>query len=113
MEGIGLLLVLPLVGAFLALTSFVVAKKGGGAGAPRRKDAWRVIGMGGGGTMIHPLISPHDPKLMLNACDMTGSYISRDGGDSWRMFNLRSGTSCFAFDPSDENIIYAGGKAPK
>ena len=79
------------------------------ASAPRN-DAWKVIGMGGGGTMQHPLISPHDPDLILNACDMTGSYISRDGGDSWRMFNLRTGTSCFAFDPTDENVIYGANR---
>src|SRR5204863_347971 len=43
-------------------------------------------------------ISPHDPRLVLVACDMTGAYISHDGGDSWRMFNLRSPVTLFAFD---------------
>ena len=27
-----------------------------------RFDAWRVLGPGGGGTMIGPTISPHDPS---------------------------------------------------
>jgi len=36
-----------------------------------------------------PEVSPHDPNLVLVACDMTGAYISEDAGKSWRMFNLR------------------------
>jgi photosystem II stability/assembly factor-like uncharacterized protein len=39
---------------------------------------------------------------------MTGSYISNDGGASWRMFNLRDGARFFVFDPNDSNVIYAG-----
>ncbi len=57
--------------------------------------------------MFLPTISPHDPKIVIERCDMTGSYLSPDGGESWRMFNLRSGTSAFAFDPIRPNVIYA------
>lgn len=77
------------------------------AGNPRL-DAWRIIGPGGGGATMHPTISPHDPRVVLVACDMTGAYITEDGGDSWRMFNLGTDVSSFAFDPSDANVIYAG-----
>ena len=58
------------------------------AGPAPRLDAWKIIGPGGGGTMISPTISPHDPAVVVEHCDMTGSYITLDGGQSWRMFNL-------------------------
>ena len=61
--------------------------------------------------MFHPTISPHDPREMLVACDMTGSYISHDGGHSWRMFNLRGAVRFFAFDPVNAHIMYAGTEA--
>lgn len=72
-----------------------------------RLDAWRVIGPGGGGTMRRPAISPHDARLVVEGCDMTGAYITKDGGLSWRMFNLGAPPSSFAFDPGDPRVIYA------
>jgi photosystem II stability/assembly factor-like uncharacterized protein len=80
-------------------------------GQAPRLDTWQVVGPGGGGTMIAPTISPHDPRLVLEHCDMTGGYISNDDGDSWRMFNLLSGLDSFAFDPTDKNVIYAANVA--
>ena len=58
--------------------------------------------------MFHPTISPHDVATILVACDMTGAYITHDGGRSWRMFNLRGVVRFFAFDPSNARTIYAG-----
>lgn len=72
-----------------------------------RLDAWRVIGPGGGGTMRRPAISPHDARLVFEGCDMTGAYITKDGGLSWRMFNLGAPPSSFAFDPKDARVVYA------
>ena len=69
--------------------------------------AWRVLGPGGGGAQFNPTLSAVDPNLVLVSCDMTGSYVSHDGGDSWRMFNLRDVTRFFVLDPLDANIIYA------
>jgi photosystem II stability/assembly factor-like uncharacterized protein len=83
----------------LALTLFAAA-------APRQ-DAWKILGPGGGGAMFYPTVSPHDPKLVLVACDMTGSYVSRDGGDTWNIFNLGGTTRAFAFDPVDPKTMYA------
>ena len=74
-------------------------------------NSWKVIGPGGGGTMIGPTISPHDSQLVVEHCDMTGGYITRDNGQSWRMFNLRGGIAVFAFDPADPQVIYAGNAA--
>jgi photosystem II stability/assembly factor-like uncharacterized protein len=76
-----------------------------------RAEGFTVVGPGGGGAMFHPTVSPHDSREMLVACDMTGSYISHDGGQSWRMFNLRSPVRFFAFDPIDARTIYAGTEA--
>src|SRR4030095_5596716 len=81
------------------------------AGAGARLDRWEVIGPRGGGTQTHPTISPHDPKVVLVGCDMTGAYITYDGGESWRMFSLGTGVSSFAFDPAHPDVIYAGNPA--
>jgi hypothetical protein len=59
--------------ALLAVCSF--------AQAPRN-DQWNVIGPGGGGSIYAPTMSPHNPNDMLAYCDMTGAYISHDGGSS-------------------------------
>lgn len=76
-----------------------------------RLNKWKVIGPGGGGTMIAPTISPRDPRLVIEHCDMTGGYITYDDGQSWRMFNLRGGIEAFAFDPLNDHVIYAGNAA--
>jgi hypothetical protein len=61
--------------------------------------------------MTHPTISPHDPNVVLVGCDMTGAYITYDGGQSWRMINLGSVVSSFAFDPVHPDVIYAANPA--
>jgi photosystem II stability/assembly factor-like uncharacterized protein len=57
--------------------------------------------------MFNPTISPHDPNTILISCDMTGSYITHDGGRTWRMFNLRGVVNFFVFDPIDPKTMYA------
>ena len=79
------------------------------AWAAQRPGGFRVLGPGGGGAMFNPTISPHDPNTVLISCDMTGSYITHDGGRSWRMFNLRGVTRFFVFDPLAPHTIYAEG----
>jgi photosystem II stability/assembly factor-like uncharacterized protein len=76
-----------------------------------RATDFTVVGPGGGGAMYHATINPHDPSEVLVACDMTGSYISHDGGKSWRMFNLRGPVRFFAFDPIELHTVYAGTQA--
>jgi len=73
----------------------------------QRPGNFRVIGPGGGGAMFHPTISPHDVNTVLVSCDMTGSYITHDGGKTWRMFNLRGVVNFFVFDPQDPKTMYA------
>lgn len=57
--------------------------------------------------MYHVTINPLDAREVLLSCDMTGAYISHDGGQHWRMFNLRGGVRFFAFDPLHRGTIYA------
>jgi photosystem II stability/assembly factor-like uncharacterized protein len=86
----------------LALVVLVFAVPDG-----HRPGDFRIIGPGGGGAQFHPTISPHDADTVLVSCDMTGAYISHDGGKSWRMFNLRGVVEFFVFDPKDKNVMYA------
>ncbi|MGO9241339.1 MAG: hypothetical protein ACLQBJ_11065 [Bryobacteraceae bacterium] len=80
-------------------------------GPAPRLDRWTILGPGGGGTMLAPTLSPHDPNVVVEHCDMTGAYITLDGAQSWRMFNLRTVVETFAFDPHDPRAIYAGNAA--
>jgi photosystem II stability/assembly factor-like uncharacterized protein len=77
------------------------------AGRAASATSFTVVGPGGGGAMFHATISPHDAKEALVACDMTGSYITHDGGRSWRMFNLRGPVKFFVFNPVESRTIYA------
>ena len=64
-------------------------------------------GLGGGGGMFLPTLSPLNNNDVLVSGDMTGFYISHDGGSSWRMFNLGDRAWFFVFDPVDPKVIYA------
>ncbi|MFB3921535.1 MAG: WD40/YVTN/BNR-like repeat-containing protein [Terriglobia bacterium] len=101
---------LALISLFIARMNFLRAQAAESYSAPRL-DSWRILGPGGGGAQFFPAISPHDSNLVLVACDMTGAYISEDGGASWRMFNLRSPARFFEFDPLDPKVIYVGARA--
>jgi photosystem II stability/assembly factor-like uncharacterized protein len=72
-----------------------------------RNDAWGFAGCGGGGAMFNPAVSPFNTNYAFVACDMTGSYVTHNGGLSWRMFSLRGPVHFFVFDPVDSNIVYA------
>jgi photosystem II stability/assembly factor-like uncharacterized protein len=68
---------------------------------------WRVLGPGGGGAQYLSTINPADPNHVFVRCDMTGAYVTRDGGASWKMFNLRTVVQDFEFDPTDPATVYA------
>jgi photosystem II stability/assembly factor-like uncharacterized protein len=72
-----------------------------------RNDTWGFAGYGGGGAMFNPAVSPHNADYAFVACDMTGSFVTYNGGVSWRMFSLRGPVKYFVFDPVDSNIVYA------
>jgi hypothetical protein len=71
-------------------------------------NGWETLGPGGGGTMFTPAISPHDPNVAMITCDMTGTYITYDGGNLWEILNLKSRVDSITFDPSTPGTIYAG-----
>jgi len=72
---------------------------------------WEPVGLSGGGGMFTPAISAANPDLMFINCDMSGAYLSEDGGHHWRMIHhaqLHSDTGCRpAFHPTNPNILYA------
>ncbi|MEP7257027.1 MAG: hypothetical protein ABI687_01535 [Flavitalea sp.] len=78
-----------------------------------KNGKWETIGYGGGGAMFYPSVSPHNPDVAFVVCDMTGSYVTYDGGEAWRMLNLRNHVHSnnsgdyFVFDPNDSNVVYA------
>src|SRR6185295_16833377 len=75
--------------------------------ANSRNDNWETIGFGGGGATFYPEISPFNANYAFVSCDMTGSFVTYDGGQSWRMFNLHSPVNFYVFDPMDSNTVYA------
>src|SRR5690606_3152669 len=68
---------------------------------------WGHMGIGGGGAMFYLSVSPHNSDLVFVSCDMTGSYVTYNGGESSQAFNLRGVTSSYTFDPIDANTVYA------
>lgn len=78
---------------------------------PQSLGAWEPLGLSGGGGMFSPAVSPIDHDLMMINCDMSGAYISHEGGATWRMIHhlqLRSNTRCRpGFHPKNPDIIYA------
>ena len=66
---------------------------------------WEKIGPGGGGSTFIPTFSYESPDVFLVRCDMTGSYLTKDGGASYQQINLPNGASAYAFDPNDANEL--------
>jgi photosystem II stability/assembly factor-like uncharacterized protein len=91
--------------------------------APSRRDreqvatenlpSWTSLGLGGGGAMFSPSISPVDPNLILLSCDMSGIYRSTDGGKNWDLIHYRQLASSTRVRPvwhsADPNIAFAAG----
>ncbi len=69
---------------------------------------WEKIGPGGGGSTFIPTFSYNSPDNFLVKCDMTGSYLTKDGGNSFRQINFENGAVTYAYDPKDSNTIYVG-----
>jgi len=69
---------------------------------------WVRLGPGGGGAVFIPTFSYFNPDQFFLRCDMSGAYLTQDGGISYHQFNFPNGASAFAFDPTDSNTIYAG-----
>jgi len=74
-------------------------------------NGWQPTGLSGGGGMFAPVISGADPGVMMINCDMSGCYISKDGGRLWAMvpyLQCRGNVRCKpAMHPTDPNLILA------
>ncbi|MFV0401729.1 MAG: InlB B-repeat-containing protein [Oscillospiraceae bacterium] len=66
----------------------------------------KVMGAGGGGALFNPLINPLNDNNILIGTDMSGTFVSRDGGDTFIQKNLL-GSAKYSFNPHDHNIVYA------
>jgi len=77
---------------------------------PSPTPRWQPLGPGGGGSTFIPTFSHTDPDRILLRCDMTGSYLSTNGGDSWSMHNFPGGAGAYAFDPSNPQTLYVGAR---
>lgn len=67
------------------------------------------LGIGGGGLLCNPVISPFDENTMAVVPDMGGIYVSHNAGLNWTRKNLQGLTVKAHFDPNREGVVYAGG----
>ncbi len=81
------------------------------AAQPSWKKVWRPVGLAGGGAMFSAGGSPHDPRVMMISCDMSGAYLSHDGGRTWTMIHHRELRGCVycrpLFHPTKPLVIYS------
>jgi photosystem II stability/assembly factor-like uncharacterized protein len=75
------------------------------------KADWRKLGPGGGGATFIPTFSFETPEKFIIRCDMTGSYVTEDGGESYHQSNFPNGAQGFAYDPQNSGVIYLGASA--
>ena len=73
-------------------------------------NSWETRGVGGGGSLFAPSISPHDPSVVYIQCDMTEVFHTVNFGQSWQEVDFRNlvstgGQHSVEFT-SDPNILY-------
>ncbi len=85
------------------------------------QKSWEPVGPGGGGSLYVPSISPVDPDLIMEGCDMSGAYRSENGGLTWQTVDFNELTTyipwslghewmCpFAWHPQDANVVFVYG----
>ena len=71
---------------------------------------WSIIGPGAGGGVFIPTISPFDNNFVFAKGDMTGAFVTYDGGKKWEVFNLMSVVQDFEFDPKEPDVVYASSR---
>ncbi len=97
--------------ASLPVVLWLVGSAWGQSDRNATASRWTAIGLGGGGAMYTPAISPADSKRILLGCDMSGAYRSTDGGKNWEMIHYRylmgSTTVRPAWHPTDPESAFA------
>jgi photosystem II stability/assembly factor-like uncharacterized protein len=95
-------------GLLVMLALFAFTSQAGPA--PAAGAGWQSRGIGGGGALFCPAISPYDNNLVYMVTDMSSVFKSTDFGHNWTTLDFRQiqgGTKsdiCFTADP---NILYA------
>jgi photosystem II stability/assembly factor-like uncharacterized protein len=77
---------------------------------PAQAASWQSRGLGGGGALFCPAISPHDNNLVYMATDMSSVFKSGDFGRSWTTLDFRQlqgGPKSNLRFTADPNILYA------
>ena len=74
---------------------------------------WNILGPGGGGSTFIPTFSYSTPDRFMIRCDMTGAYITNDGGTSYSIITNPNGSYSFGFDPGNPETIYLGSSGLK
>jgi len=92
------------------LVALVLWGRAEGAG-----KVYEVTGMGGGGGMYTPSVSPYDPDFMLISCDMSGAYRSLDGGRHWELIHYKQINSTRGRRPAflPDGVLWASGSTLK
>ncbi|MDE7406433.1 MAG: hypothetical protein K2M89_06140 [Clostridiales bacterium] len=67
------------------------------------------LGIGGGGALFSPAISPLDESTMAVIPDMGGVYVSHNAGVDWKRTNIQGIVQKAYFDPNKKGVVYAGG----
>ncbi len=73
---------------------------------------WESRGIGGGGAIQNPSISPFNSKRVILSCDMSQMFETKDFGDNWNTFNfnnLPGGIRAKVCFTNDSTILYAIG----
>lgn len=78
--------------------------------AGTRVSQIQTIGPGAGGGVFIPTISPFDTNFVFAKGDMTGAFVTYDGGREWNLFNLMTVVQDFEFDPRDPSVVYASSR---
>jgi len=73
-----------------------------------QKSPWEKLGPGGGGSTFIPTFSYHSSDDFVVRCDMTGSYVTDNGGNSYHQVNFPGGAQSYAYDPYDSGSIWIG-----
>jgi photosystem II stability/assembly factor-like uncharacterized protein len=87
---------------------FYVALNGGLKVMRHRSGSTDTVGEFFDGLTVDALIGPRQhPEVVLAAIALHGGYRTRDGGRTWEKI-IDGDVRCFAMDPHDERIVYAG-----
>jgi hypothetical protein len=79
------------------------------AGVYSQVDIWHSRGIGGGGALFYPQVSPHNPNELYITCDMGLLFHSVNKGETWDIVDfrkLKAGSSTIIQYTKDPKIMY-------